>query len=151
MERKVAGELKVTIAGPKGTASFPVWSQRDLLFSVMYDWSNKKEALNVILLFFQEAENLLCVTKDKVQRSILEGFAQIIKQLESSYETNKRKRKRDDGDDFDYLYGIMTTARDWHFLLFSPGEISLNSPLQSNLTRRPWTEVPTHINHCVVL
>ncbi|PKY49196.1 hypothetical protein RhiirA4_465064 [Rhizophagus irregularis] len=27
-------------------------------------------------------------------------------------------------DDFDYLYGIMTSARDWHFLLYSPGEIN---------------------------
>ncbi len=36
---------------------------------------------------------------------------------------NRRKRKRED-DDFDYLYGIVTTARDWHFLLYSPNEIS---------------------------
>src|SRR3954451_2521325 len=73
---------------------------------------------------FQESENLICVTEDKVQRSILEGFAQNIKQLESSYETNKKKRKRADDDDFDYLYGIVTSARDWYFLLYSPGEIS---------------------------
>ena len=59
---------------------------------------------------------------------MLEGFAQNIKQLESSYETNKRKRKRDE-DDFDYLYGIVTSARDWHFLLYSPGEISQASEL----------------------
>ena len=59
---------------------------------------------------------------------MLEGFAQNIKQLESSYETNKRKRKRVD-DDFDYLYGIVTSARDWHFLLYSPGEISQASEL----------------------
>src|SRR6185369_15385185 len=25
---------------------------------------------------------------------------------------------------FDYLYGIVTTGRDWHFLLYSPGEIA---------------------------
>ena len=43
-------------------------------------------------------------------------------QLESSYETNKRKRKCDE-EYFDYLYGIVTSARDWHFLLYSPGEI----------------------------
>ncbi|CAG8479440.1 16991_t:CDS:2, partial [Acaulospora colombiana] len=55
----------------------------------------------------KESENLICVTEDKVQSSILEGFAQNIKQLESSYETNKKKRKRED-DDFDYLYGIVT-------------------------------------------
>ena len=57
---------------------------------------------------------------------IIEGFAQNIAQLESSYETNKRKRKRVE-DDFDYLYGIVTTARDWHFLLYSPGAISRGS------------------------
>ncbi|RIA84515.1 hypothetical protein C1645_832144 [Glomus cerebriforme] len=77
----------------------------------------------------KEAENLICVTEDKVQRTVLEGFAQNIKQLESSYQTNKKKRKRDDDDDFDYLYGIVTSARDWHFLLYSPGEISQASEL----------------------
>ncbi|RIA92580.1 hypothetical protein C1645_764694, partial [Glomus cerebriforme] len=41
----------------------------------------------------KKAKNI-CVTEDKVQRNLLEGFAQNIKQLESSYETNKKKRKR---------------------------------------------------------
>ncbi|GBB97991.1 hypothetical protein RclHR1_03110023 [Rhizophagus clarus] len=77
----------------------------------------------------KDAENLICITEDKPQRNVIEGFAQNIKQLESSYETNKRKRKRDDGDDFDYLYGIVTTARDWHFLLYTPGRISQGSKL----------------------
>ncbi|GES88290.1 hypothetical protein GLOIN_2v1587390 [Rhizophagus clarus] len=77
----------------------------------------------------KDAENLICITEDKPQRNVIEGFAQNIKQLESSYETNKRKRKRDDGDDFDYLYGIVTTARDWHFLLYTPGKISQGSKL----------------------
>ncbi|GES82228.1 hypothetical protein GLOIN_2v1587390 [Rhizophagus clarus] len=76
----------------------------------------------------KEAKNLICITEDKVQRSVLEGFAQNIKQLESSYETNKRKRKSGD-DDFDYLYGIVTSVRDWHFLLYIPGEISQASEL----------------------
>ena len=39
---------------------------------------------------------------------------------------NRRKRKREN-DDFDYLYGIVTTARDWNFLLYSPNEISQES------------------------
>ena len=39
---------------------------------------------------------------------------------------NRRKRKREN-DDFDYLYGIVTTARDWNFLLYSPNEISRES------------------------
>lgn len=30
---------------------------------------------------------------------------------------------------FDYLHGIVITARDWHFLLYSPGEISQASEL----------------------
>ncbi|GBB85423.1 hypothetical protein RclHR1_11960011 [Rhizophagus clarus] len=54
-----------------------------------------------------------------IKRSVLEGFA---------YETNKMKRKRVD-DDFDYLYGIVTSARDWHFLIYGPGEISQASEL----------------------
>ncbi|CAG8818967.1 12159_t:CDS:1, partial [Gigaspora rosea] len=53
--------------------------------------------------------------------------------LESSYETNKKKRKASDTfgdyDDFDYLYGVVTTGRDWFFLLYSPGEISQGSKL----------------------
>ncbi|PKY59292.1 hypothetical protein RhiirA4_481899 [Rhizophagus irregularis] len=74
------------------------------------------------IIGMKDEESLICVTEDKVQQKLTEGFAQNIKQLESSYETNKRKRKRGD-DYFDYLYGIVTSARDWHFLLYSPGEI----------------------------
>ncbi|POG68382.1 hypothetical protein GLOIN_2v236923 [Rhizophagus irregularis DAOM 181602=DAOM 197198] len=39
-------------------------------------------------------------------------------QLESSYQTNVRKRKASEAfnDEFDYLYEIVTTATDWHFL-----------------------------------
>jgi hypothetical protein len=65
---------------------------------------------------FQEAENLICVTEDKPQRNIVEGFAQ---KLESSFQTNNRKRKREEDDDFNYLYGIVTTAQDWHFYFTS--------------------------------
>jgi len=78
---------------------------------------------------FQKAENLICVTEDKPERNLIEGLAQNIKQLESSCQTNFRKRKRNDDDDFDYLYGIVTTARDWHFLLYTPGIISQGGKL----------------------
>ncbi|CAB4433028.1 unnamed protein product [Rhizophagus irregularis] len=44
----------------------------------------------------KETENLICITEDKPQRNV-EGFAQNIKQLESLFQTNKRKRKREDG------------------------------------------------------
>jgi hypothetical protein len=54
-----------------------------------------REYTNTIPVF-QESENLICVTEDKVQYNILEGYAQNIKQLESSYKTNRsRKRKRE--------------------------------------------------------
>jgi len=66
--------------------------------------------------------------EDKPERNVIKGFAQNIKQLESSFQTNKRKRKQDD-DDFDYLYGVVTTAWDWHFLLYTPGVISQGSKL----------------------
>src|ERR1051325_3063836 len=49
---------------------------------------------NSSLAFFRRAENFVCVTKDKIEERIIEGFAQNIVQLKSSYETNKRKRKR---------------------------------------------------------
>ncbi|PKY30187.1 hypothetical protein RhiirB3_485684 [Rhizophagus irregularis] len=71
---------------------------------------------------FWEAEDLICITEDK-QYKVPVGFAQNIKQLESTCETNKRKRKRGD-DNFDYVYGIVTTVRNQHFLLYSPGKIS---------------------------
>ncbi|RGB42603.1 hypothetical protein C1646_750788 [Rhizophagus diaphanus] len=51
----------------------------------------------------KDVENLICITEDKPQRNVIEGFAQNIKQLE------------------------MTTARDWHFLLYTPGRISQGS------------------------
>ena len=73
-------------------------------------------------IYGQEAEDLICITEDK-QHKVPVGIAQNIKQLKSACETNKRKRKRGD-DDFDYLYGIVTTGRDWHFLLYSPRKIS---------------------------
>ena len=66
-------------------------------------------------------------------------FYQNIKQLESSFETNKKKRKRGKEEDFfDYLYGIVTTGRDWHFLLYTPGEISKASdtPLTIEFTKK---------------
>jgi hypothetical protein len=66
--------------------------------------------------------------EDKVEGKIIEGFAQNIVQLESSYEMNKKKRKHGDKD-FNYLYGIVSTGHDWHFLLYLPGEIYRGSKL----------------------
>ena len=56
-------------------------------------------------------EELICITEGKQNQEVL-GIMQNIMQLESSYHTNKRKRKASEAfdDDFDYLYGIITTG-----------------------------------------
>src|SRR5581483_1746797 len=69
----------------------------------------------------QDVDELICITEDK-QHKIPIGIAQNIKQLESAYETNKKKRKWGDND-FDYIYGIVTTGQDWQFLLYAPKTI----------------------------
>ncbi|RIA81450.1 hypothetical protein C1645_836997 [Glomus cerebriforme] len=55
----------------------------------------------------KKAENLICVTENKLKRNLIERFAQNIKQLESSFQTNMRKQKWDDDDDFNYLYDAL--------------------------------------------
>src|ERR1043165_9908340 len=99
------------------------------LFLVYFFTSLEVILIPYLLWSSQKAENLICVTENKPERNLIEGFAQNIKQLESSFQTNMRKRKRDDDDDFDYLYGIVTTARDWHFLLYTPEKISQGNKL----------------------
>src|SRR3954454_8469291 len=52
-------------------------------------------SLEVILIPYllwssQKAENLICVTENKPERNLIDGFAQNIKQLESSFQTNMR-------------------------------------------------------------
>uniref|UniRef100_U9SYI8 Uncharacterized protein n=2 Tax=Rhizophagus irregularis TaxID=588596 RepID=U9SYI8_RHIID len=56
-------------------------------------------------------EELIAVTEGK-QKDLVVGFMQNVMQLESSYHTNTRKRKAYEAFDheFDYLYGIVTTA-----------------------------------------
>src|SRR3954447_23063191 len=56
-------------------------------------------------------EELICITEGKQNQEAL-GIMQNVMQLESSYHTNKRKRKASEAfkDDFDYLYGIVTTG-----------------------------------------
>ena len=56
-------------------------------------------------------EELICITEEKQNQEVL-GIMQNVMQLESSYHTNKRKRKASEAfdDDFDYLYGIVTTG-----------------------------------------
>lgn len=76
-------------------------------------------------------EELLCITEGKQLCQVAMGFAQNLIQCESALEVNKknRKRKSDDafGEDFDYIYGIVTTASEWYFILFTSDGISSTS------------------------
>ena len=57
-------------------------------------------------------EDLLCITEGN-PRNIKIGYAQNLAQLESAYQTNKKKRTADQAfgnEYFDYLYGIVSTG-----------------------------------------
>uniref|UniRef100_U9SFL1 Crinkler family protein n=1 Tax=Rhizophagus irregularis (strain DAOM 181602 / DAOM 197198 / MUCL 43194) TaxID=747089 RepID=U9SFL1_RHIID len=61
-------------------------------------------------------------------------------QLESAFQTNKKKRTADQAfrnDYFDYLYGIMSTGTGWHFIMYTPDGIysTSSSEYQINLTK----------------
>ncbi|EXX61283.1 hypothetical protein RirG_172610 [Rhizophagus irregularis DAOM 197198w] len=57
-------------------------------------------------------EELICITEGRLYQVVM-GFAQNLVQCESALQINK-KRKADTafGEDFDYIYGIVTTATD---------------------------------------
>ena len=65
------------------------------------------------------------------------GFAQNLIQCESALHVNKNKRKRKSGeafgDDYDYIYGIVTTATEWYFILFALDGISCTSKNPLNI------------------
>ncbi|RIB06595.1 hypothetical protein C2G38_2046667 [Gigaspora rosea] len=66
-------------------------------------------------------EDLMCIAEGK-PRNVEIGYLQNIMQLESAYQTNKKKRTADQAfrdDDYDYLYGIVSTATEWHFIMFA--------------------------------
>src|SRR5436305_1661267 len=57
-------------------------------------------------------------------------------QCESAYQTNKRKRKVDDAfrEEYDYLFGIVTTATEWYFLLYTSEGISCTSETEYHVS-----------------
>jgi hypothetical protein len=85
----------------------------------------------------QKAENLICVTEDKPQRNVVEGFAQNIKQLESSFQTNKRN----ESGRMTMISVSFTTARDWHFLR-EKFHKAVNYHLASNFPKMLWIKNP---------
>ncbi|RIA98925.1 hypothetical protein C1645_731274 [Glomus cerebriforme] len=72
-------------------------------------------------------EELICITEGKLHQVTI-GFTQNLVQCESALQVNKKNRKckseKAFGKDFDYIYGIVTTASDWYFILFTSDGIS---------------------------
>jgi len=67
-------------------------------------------------------------------------FLQNLAQLESAFQTNKKKRTLDQAfgnDYFNYIYGIVTTGTEWHFIIYTPDGIfsTSGSEYQINLTK----------------
>ena len=81
-------------------------------------------------------EELICITEGKLHQVVM-GFAQNLIQCESALQVNKIKRKRKSGeafgDDYDYIYGIVTTATEWYFILFASDGISCTSKSPLNI------------------
>ena len=53
-------------------------------------------------------------------------ISQNLAQLESAFQTNKKKRTADqafENDYFDYIYGIVTMGTEWHFIIYTPDGI----------------------------
>lgn len=73
-------------------------------------------------------EELICIAEEKSHQVSI-GFAQDLVQCESALQVNKKKRKASDAfkDDFDYIYGIVTTATEWYFILYISKKISCTS------------------------
>ncbi|PKY56483.1 hypothetical protein RhiirA4_549253 [Rhizophagus irregularis] len=116
------------------------------------------EFISTILLFSGEdatgrvdyaiksLEDLLCVAEGK-PRNIKIGYAQNLAQLENAFQTNKKKWTADqafENDYFDYIYGIVTTGTEWHFIIYTPdGIYSISSSEhQINLTKAAVKENP---------
>ncbi|POG58210.1 hypothetical protein GLOIN_2v1732611 [Rhizophagus irregularis DAOM 181602=DAOM 197198] len=98
--------------------------------NIVRELTGKKISLNPQFEVVGEknTNRLICITEGK-QYQIAIGFAQNVIQCESALQTNKRKQKADDtfGEEYDYLFGIMTTATEWHFLLYIPNGLFCTS------------------------
>jgi hypothetical protein len=59
---------------------------------------------------------LICISEAKA-KSLNEGLAMNLMQCQGAIHQNKRKRKRADG--FDYIYGVITTAEKWRYIILT--------------------------------
>src|SRR5437763_11058120 len=81
-------------------------------FEVIGEESTCRVDYAIKKVFNTKEEELICITEGK-QSDLAQGFMQNIMQLDSRYHTNKRKRNHREafGDEFDYLYGIVSTGK----------------------------------------
>ncbi|RHZ74994.1 hypothetical protein Glove_218g34 [Diversispora epigaea] len=93
-------------------------------FEVIDDKATGRVYITIKKVLDNLDEELICITEGK-QSELAKGFMQNIMQLDSSYYTNKRKRIASEAfdDEFDYLYGIVSTAMDWHFIMYTPEKV----------------------------
>ncbi|RHZ67808.1 hypothetical protein Glove_299g95 [Diversispora epigaea] len=98
------------------------------------------EAYGLVDYAIKGKEDLMCIIEGK-SLDVKLGYLQNIVQLESAYQTNKKKRIAADhtfrDNDYDYLYGIVTTAVEWHFIMFTTDGLYCTSKkqYQINLTK----------------
>ncbi|RGB22813.1 hypothetical protein C1646_775490, partial [Rhizophagus diaphanus] len=109
------------------------------IFIVLQKDISSEDATGRVDYAIKSLEDLLCITEGK-SRNIKIGYVQNLAQLESAFQTNKKKRTADQAfgnDYFDYIYGIVTTGTEWHFIIYIPdGIYSMSgSEYQINLTK----------------
>ncbi|GBC09408.1 hypothetical protein RclHR1_08830010 [Rhizophagus clarus] len=87
-------------------------------FEVVSEEATERVDYAIEKIIYSLNEELICRT-----RSL--GYYAECDVTRSSYHTNKRKRKASEAfkDDFDYLYGVVTTATDWCFVMYTPERI----------------------------
>ncbi|RGB41882.1 hypothetical protein C1646_662731 [Rhizophagus diaphanus] len=84
-------------------------------------------------------EELICIPEGK-QHQIAIGFAQVNKPIlfqrlgRPTKPTRKQKADTAFREDYDYLYGIITTATEWYFLLYTTEGISCTSETECHVS-----------------
>ena len=62
-------------------------------------------------------EELLCIAEAE-EYKVNEGIAMNIMQYQGALQQARRKRKRGENE-FDYIYGITTTGKEWKYIIFT--------------------------------
>ncbi|CAG8751412.1 17009_t:CDS:2, partial [Gigaspora margarita] len=71
-------------------------------------------------------KELVCITETKRDKEDI-GIIQNIVQLESAFHSNKRQKGNSYKEDYyDYIYGIMTTAKEWVFIMYTPENVHVS-------------------------